>query len=259
MNDVRLLKNARLKNVPISQNESYNFSSRYTLSIYPLDAICTFIPKNACSSLRYSIAIANGFIKDLNDIKWIHSNNQTFIATQRELALSKYTFVVLRCPFTRVASCFIDKFVGRKLKFNDSSGRKISVNFHDFLTIVKSQTQSDRDEHWRNQSDFLHFEKYDQYFSLESFSNATNALEDKGFKVHDVRSVVKHDLSGFKRVEGDFSKMRDVDLKIMKDQGMVPSYKSMFGAQEISLVNEIYSDDIELYKSHFGDRNLLFK
>ena len=106
MNDLRLLKNARLENVPISQNESYNFSSRYALSIYPIDAICTFIPKNACSSLRYSIAIANGFIKDLNDIKWIHSNNQTFIATQRELALSNYTFVVLRCPFTRIASCF---------------------------------------------------------------------------------------------------------------------------------------------------------
>ena len=108
MSDLRLLKNARLVNVPISQNDLYNFSSRYTLSIYPIDAICTFIPKKACSSLRYSISIANGFIKDLDDIKWIHSNNQTFIATQREIVRAKFTFVILRCPFRRAASCFID-------------------------------------------------------------------------------------------------------------------------------------------------------
>lgn len=259
MSDLRLLKNARLVNVPISQNDLYNFSSRYTLSIYPLDAICTFIPKNACSSLRYSISIANGFIKDLDDIKWIHSNNQTFIATQRELVRAKFTFVVLRCPFTRVASCFIDKFVGRKLKFNDNSGNKISISFYDFLSIIKSQNQADRDEHWRNQSDFLHFDSYDKYFSLELFSNAIKTLADKGFKIHDVREVVRHDLSHYQKVEGDFSKMKDVDLKIMKDQGTIPSYKSMFGAEEISLINEIYADDLELYKSHFGDKELLFQ
>ena len=258
MSGIRLLKNARLKNVPISQNDSYNFSSRYSLSIYSLDAICTFIPKNACSALRYSIAIVNGFVKDLDDIKWIHSNNQTFIASQRECALAKYTFVVLRCPFTRVASCFIDKFVGRKLKFSDNEGKKISINFHDFLSIIKSQAKVDRDEHWRNQSDFLHFEKYDEYFSLESFSAAIKILNDKGLRVHDVREVVKHDSSGFERVEGDFSKTKDVDLKIMKDQGVIPSYKSLFGPEEISLVNEIYADDLKLYKSHFGDDDLLF-
>ena len=111
MNSKRLLKNAELKagkyhHVPISQNDLFTFSSRYALSIYPIDAIYTFIPKNACSTLRYSIAIANGFLEDISEIEWIHSNNETFISTQREIALAKYTFVVLRCPYTRVASCF---------------------------------------------------------------------------------------------------------------------------------------------------------
>ena len=211
-----------------------------------------------CIRDRYSIAFANGFIKDIGDVKWIHSNNQTFISSRREAALAKYTFVVLRCPFTRVASCFLDKFVGRRLKFNDKTGKKLSINFHEFLLIIKSQAQIDRDEHWRNQSDFLHYDKYDEYFSLEHFSNAIDSLNSRGFKVHDIREVLKHDLSKLKRVDGDFPRIKDTDLKKMKDEGVIPNYKSMFGDEEIELVNDIYSDDIKLYKSHFGDKDLLF-
>ena len=44
----------------------------------------------------------------------------------------------------------------------------------------------------------------------------------------------------------------------MKKDGSAPSYKSMFGDAEIELVNDIYNDDINLYKSHFGDNSLLF-
>jgi hypothetical protein len=254
----RILINARLKLVPISQNDLYGFSSRYTLSIYPLDFVFTFIPKNACSSMRYSIAKANGFVKDMKDIKWIHSNNQTFISSQKEVACAKYTFVILRCPYTRVASCFLDKFAGRKLKFNDSNGKRLSINFNEFLLIIKSQIQSERDEHWRNQSDFLHYEKYDDYFSLELLHIAIESLDKRGLKIYDTRTSINHDLSKYKRVSGNFSKMKDIDLKKMKDEGSVPDYKSMFTNTEVELVNEIYRDDINLYKSHFGDNNLLF-
>ena len=136
--------------------------------------------------------------------------------------------------------------------------KKISINFHDFLSIIKSQAKVDRDEHWRNQSDFLHYQKYDEYFSLESFSKAIDLLDDHGFKVHDTREAIKNDLSSLKKVNGDFSKIKDVELKKMKNEGIVPSYKSMFGNTEIELVKDIYSDDINLYKSHFGDKDLLF-
>jgi hypothetical protein len=44
----------------------------------------------------------------------------------------------------------------------------------------------------------------------------------------------------------------------MREDGCAPSYKSMFGDVEIKLINDIYSDDINLYKSHFGDNYLLF-
>ena len=52
--------------------------------------------------------------------------------------------------------------------------------------------------------------------------------------------------------------MKDLDLKKMKDDGVIPHYKSMFSNLEIDLVKEIYSDDIALYKSHFEEKDLLF-
>ena len=126
----RLLKNARLKHSQVSENSLHNWSSNYALSIYPINSVYTFIPKNACSTLRFSIAIANGFIKDLKDIQWIHNNNSTFISTQREVTRASFTFVVLRCPYTRIASCFLDKIVDEVISFNDEMGKKVSLNFY---------------------------------------------------------------------------------------------------------------------------------
>ena len=133
---MRLLRNARLTNFKLNENEQYNFSLNHMLEIYDLDAICTFIPKNACSTLRYSIAIANGFIQDVADIDWIHQNTQSFIHSKKNAARAKYTFVVLRCPFTRIASCFLDKVVNQiGVKFHDSKGEQLSINFMSFFPI----------------------------------------------------------------------------------------------------------------------------
>ena len=254
----RLLKNARLKHSQVNENSLHNWSSNYALSIYPINSVYTFIPKNACSTLRFSIAIANGFIKDLKDIQWIHNNNSTFRSSQREVSIASYTFVVLRCPYTRIASCFLDKVVDEVISFNDEMGKKVSLNFYEFLLHINSQQPSEREQHWRNQSDFLHYEKYDEYFSLELFSEAIASLAAHGLKVHDTRESINHGISNLKAVDGDFSKMKAEQIKKMKEEGSAPNYKSMFSKVEIDLVNEIYNDDMNLYKSHFGESELLF-
>jgi hypothetical protein len=254
----RLLKNARLKHSQVDENTLHNWSSNYALSVYPINSVYTFIPKNACSTLRFSIAIANGFIRDIADIQWIHNNNETFRSTQREVSLASFTFVVLRCPYTRIASCFLDKIVDEVISFNDEMGNKVSLNFYEFLLHINSQHQSEREQHWRNQSDFLHYEKYDEYFSLELFSEAITLLATHGLKVYDTRESIKHGISNLKAVDGDFSKMKAEQIKKMKEEGSAPNYKSMFSKVEIDLVNEIYKDDINLYKSHFGESKLLF-
>jgi len=258
MINTRLLRNARLEHSEVNTNNLYKWSSNFALSIYPINAVCTFIPKNACSTLRFSIAIANGFIRDIKDVRWIHNNNGAFRSSKREVSIANYTFVILRCPFTRIASCFLDKIVDEIISFNDEMGNKVNFNFFEFLLQVKSQEQGKREQHWRNQSDFLHYENYDEYFSLELFSDAITALGIRGFKVYDTRESINHGLSRLRSVDGDFSKVKALEIKKMKEEGYVPNYKSIFSKVEIDLVKEIYKDDIDLYKSHFGEDNLLF-
>ena len=55
--------------------------------------------------------------------------------TQREIALASYTFVVLRCPFTRVVSCFFNQVIDGEIDFQDTKGTKLSVSFNDFLKL----------------------------------------------------------------------------------------------------------------------------
>ena len=155
---MRLIRNARLQNLKLSENELYTFSLNHTLALYDIDAIYTFIPKNACSTLRYSLALANGYLRNIEDINWIHQNTQTFVASQSEIAKAKYSFIVLRCPYTRIASCFLDKVVNEiGVKFHDSLGNQLSINFYEFLSYIYSQNRAKRDQHWRNQTDFLHY------------------------------------------------------------------------------------------------------
>jgi hypothetical protein len=124
--------------------------------------------------------------------------------------------------------------------------------------MFKLQHRSEKEQHWRNQSDFLHYEIYDEYFSLELFSEAISSLNAHGLKVNDTRGVLKNSLKNIERVDGDFSKIKVVELKKMKEEGIALNYKAMFSNAEIKLFNEIYKDDINLYKSYFGKSGLLF-
>jgi hypothetical protein len=114
--NVRRLRYPKSSNVALARNAAHQFASRHALSIYGARAIYSFIPKNGCSTLRYTVARANGCIDGPSDINWIHSNNLSFSATLRELLTAQYTFVVLRCPYSRLASVFLDKIVDGNLR-----------------------------------------------------------------------------------------------------------------------------------------------
>jgi hypothetical protein len=83
---------------PLAQNGRHAFALTQSMSIFKSATCCTWIPKNACSTLRFSVAKANGCVSDLSDVNWIHTNNSTFNATTQTTFMADYTFVVLRCP-----------------------------------------------------------------------------------------------------------------------------------------------------------------
>ena len=58
------------------------------------------------------------------DIEWIHKNNYSFNASNKELLTANYTFVILRNPFKRLLSFFSDKLCNTGSNTNDKSYEK---------------------------------------------------------------------------------------------------------------------------------------
>lgn len=253
----KLIRNARLSPGRLHKNEAYIFSARHALSVYPINAIYSFVPKNACSTLRFSIAKANGFLQTIEDVSWIHKNNHVFVATQYECARAEYVFIVLRCPYRRLASCYLDKFAsGKRMPpiFNS-----FKFTFTDFCRMIYKQPRAKMNHHWRNQSDFLHYEEYDNYFSVEDFSSCIESLLEKGITITDTRTEVGHSLTNLQSISGNFSEASTKELKTLKESGQAPTYQSLYCDETIELVSKKFEDDLDLYSRVCSRENLLFQ
>ena len=183
----------------LPSDSGFQLARAHALKLYHPNAIYSFIPKNACSTLRLSVALQNDVIASPKDFNWIHNNNNTFSASLNDLIVANYTFVVLRCPYRRLASAYLDKIVERELdawdlhRFLNRSFEVKDLTFLDFARYLKKQEVRKRNIHWRNQSDFLVYESYDDYFALETFKDAVKQLKKKiNLKVVDARQLTKH-------------------------------------------------------------------
>ena len=262
----------RLSTDSIQQNVQHRLASTAALAIYGLGGIYTFIPKNACSTLRYSLAIHNGFLREGDDPGWIHSNNEVFRASQQHMAEARYTFVVLRCPYRRLASAFLDKVVSadalaRVLVAKSAAPQDIeavraqdihALSFADFARICLSPPSRIIDFHWLPQVTFLVYEDYDDWFSVEAFDDATERLENRGFKVHDTRGIIDHSTAKFEKIGGNFSRVPAGEIYQMKREGKVPSSESLFDDETRALVLRLYKPDIELFSDKIGASQLMF-
>jgi hypothetical protein len=255
----RLLRHARETPVILANNAAHQFAAGYATTIYQASAIYTFIPKNACSTLRFSVALANGCIATDDDLQWIHNNNLTFRPTLAELATAKYAFVFLRDPFRRIASCFLDKFVERQnpaWRFNASTGYKMDLDSLTFRQFIRELPAFLRlDEHWRPQADFLIYERYDDAFSLEDFGCAVDTLKRKiGFTVHDARHLVRHGADRYQSLKSEtgFCDMPVFEIAAMKRRGGIPAIESLFDDEIIGAIRKMYAEDFAIYDALIG-------
>ena len=115
--------------------------------------------------MRLSLALANNCISSPSDFNWIHSNNQTFKSSLAELNKAEYTFTILRCPYARLASVYLDKFVERNLdawQYVNTRKREIDISnitFSSFIKSLKIPHIRNSNIHWKNQSHFLIYEQ----------------------------------------------------------------------------------------------------
>lgn len=274
----------------LNQNKKHQFAQWHALSLYSSDAIYSFIPKNACSTLRLSLAIQNGCIDNSSCFEWIHQNNNTFKADLASLAKAKYTFVVLRCPYSRLASVYLDKIVGHEFvakqlycqlngiainkeikiqplrKMRERAQAKKcrdyinSLSFYNFIQLLEKDATMNSNIHWRPQVDFLVYQDYDKWLCVEDFSKAVQTLKgDIGLEVVDARQLTLHGISGLKKItDKSFSNTPSLAIQEMKRQGECPSPMSLYNDATIEAVSKLYSEDINLYKTIFGTKNLMF-
>ncbi|UZJ45329.1 sulfotransferase family protein [Marinimicrobium sp. C6131] len=241
-------------------------SKSHALSLYKKAAVYSFIPKNACSTLRYSVAIENECLPPGGDINWIHANNATFSVTLQEALLAKYRFVVLRCPFRRLASVFLDKIVNKEAPtawtYYSLIGRERSlddVTFEYFINSLLSLKLLKHEIHWRPQVDFLLYEEYSDVFCVERFSSAIQTLKEKiDFDVFDARELTKHGSDRYSLIEeGLWHDVPVKELYSLKMAGRLPSVEGMYPRHIYSAVLNGYKNDVELYSSWCNSKLLL--
>jgi hypothetical protein len=251
----------------LSRNSAHVFAQKHALNLYSKNAIYTYIPKNACSTLRLSLAVANGCIDSDEEFEWIHQNNETFAASMSELIKAEYTFAFLRCPFRRIASVFLDKIIGKDKvawSYYESIDKEIElddITFSNFVRSLRSSRILNSNHHWRPQKDFLVYQQYDDYFCVEDMATAISTLKQKiKFSMFDAREKTRHGIDGYKLMNTDnYSKNRAMILFNMKKRhNKVPSYKALYSEELIEIVAAIYADDIALYSKVCDKSKLLF-
>jgi len=249
----------------ISQNSHHSFAMSYSMMVYGSNALYSFIPKNACSTLRLSVGIENGCIESIEQGHWIHKNSGTFNASLSEAIKAEYTFVILRCPFKRLASVYLDKFVSKESDawlYRETLRREINLDdltFREFVLSLKKSEILYSNIHWRPQSDFLIYKEYSDYFSLEDFPQVISNLKEKiDFNIIDARELTMHGTHQYKAINDQcYADVPAFDISVMKRSGQCPSHESLYDKELFYLVSQIYGSDIELYKEKCNEKNML--
>ena len=261
----KILRNTRNNLLPLHLNPAHNFAANHTMHIYKSNAVYTFIPKNACSTMRLSIALNNGAIRNASEHNWIHKNNTTWKPSLKEILTANYSFIILRCPFKRLASVFLDKIVSKEINLwnlYELSNRTINmdaISFSEFVKMITKEMYINTDIHWRPQVHFLLYDVYDDYFAFERFHKIKSTLADKiDFNITDARAHLRHDTGIYTKImEGDFSNTSAAEIAQIKRGGYCPDHSTLYTEELFDIVEKAYHPDIGLYKNKCGKENIL--
>ena len=264
-NKINEIRFSNLWGGPLSENPQHKFASQHALNIYKSNSIYTFIPKCACSTMRLSIALSNGLISDINKYNWIHSNNETFSANLRELITANFTFVILRNPFFRIASTFLDKIINSTL--DTARVKKTLLDMHTnitadeltfkkFIQLVNSKNTLRLDPHWRPQVDFLVYKKYDHYIQFEKFNEEKKVIEEKSdIKIIDARKITLHGNDIYKKINNrNFSNITPSEINKLRSEGFTPSLNSLYDEESKKIISDTFKDDIIVYENCFKEK-----
>jgi hypothetical protein len=226
------------------------------------------IPKNACTLFKtFTLEHSDdsGFQKG-GDVHAYLARNVTPVTFTDPAVLegSEYfKFAVLRNPFERLVSAYLDKFVQwlpkpEKFAFDviqhvhDSNGLdgdySKSITFSQFIHYLAETPPVLLDRHWRPQFLYLAETHFDHIGQFENIDGTISYIEKK-FGLAVTRQVSKHKIAYSDDLgEATYQDLYGRELKRLK---LRPRAKNLFTPELAELVAQKYAKDLEVYRAMF--------
>lgn len=235
------------------------------------------IPKNACTIftnmlLEYSSAAAQFKDSPLGPHDFLYSNNQALRITDPSIFQdsSYFKFVILRNPFKRLVSGYLDKFTKttRLEKMAKDVVREVqayigidlnlerSITFDEFIRYLIRTEDYVMDAHWRPQDTFLSqglFE-FDWVGQFESLGDTIAALEEK-FEFSISQNIMKKAKRGHVTQYSMTELPKNLHTMLpehIRQLSGFPKATQLFTPRLKALIKKRYAKDIAIYSQYFG-------
>lgn len=236
------------------------------------------IPKNACTLFKLMIVehsdSQHHFQKSNENIhSYTAMQCNGFGVDHLEYLQSKefFKFVILRNPFERLVSAYLDKFVKpvelesfAQIVIQDICQRfgqpldfRRSITFHQFVHYLTTTEDAWMNEHWRPQHTFLekHLFEFDLVGQFEELEQSLEILEAR-FNIHITRDPSKyHNKPEYQTAYRSFDQslqfheMYPEQIRLLNG---LPSATNLYTPELKEQVGQRYEKDIALYKYYFG-------
>lgn len=231
----------KLHYMPISKNGN---SFVKTVLLVNCESEAQFDPGHE-SSLQYidRIGVKKFRIKRLKDLK-----NKQY-----------YFFVVLRNPFERIVSAYLDKFVKKPPKYDPylkSLGLRADADpsFRQFLSIVCNQKNKNYNNHWKPQSCFVQGIDFDGYYDLSRIEQLFLDIESlhgirlkrfDQYRFHHSKATTYNSQTGQVKYE-------NACASSFRDSQAYAGPENLFTSDLVDVFMKKYSQDVQLYCNLFG-------
>ncbi len=226
------------------------------LLFYPsLSILYTYIPKNGCSTLKYTLGVNSGVIQEKQNPHqtehlFRYANKMNFFPKDCE------NIICFRHPFERILSAYLDKFarvspepealpvIEKVNQLTKAPTLGNSISFIEFIRFLNTTPNRELDAHWRPQIDFIFFEDYTKIFLLESlYKEWPEHFKDiplLDFKVHSTSIKYDTDKKNY-HINGE-------QLAIDAVNKGFPCINSFISDEIMAIFEKRFSDDIKIYK-----------
>lgn len=240
-------------------------------NLYNIKSNLTYcrIPKNACTTLRFT------FIKNLDDIyefpgssdfeklKNVEANPSLLSNIGKEKKRdAKIKLLILRNPYDRIVSAFLDRFCKGKDQMYEVVDQKLrlskkykDIDFDFFLENLISTNYFLKNVHYIPQNEFTFDFDYNFVFNIKKLNDEKfiKLFEEKTkLKFFDSKKVKDHTLSSLYKENFNHANKLKCKLlrKMIKEDKKIPYYENFLTLENKRIIYDIYKKDFKLFEKY---------